>query len=141
MSESEDPGLRSSLEPHFNITVAAGAGYKLLSLATGMADIYLLSKDSTHYWDTCGPHAILKSLGGGILNFQKLQRNQNESNNGLADQSSSLNTVQNELNYRLTNPGAKESHFANMGGILAFRDINVAFSVLECLGIITRTTE
>ena len=136
MSESEDPNLKLSVAPHFNIAVAAGAGYKLLCVATGLADIYVLSKNSTHYWDTCGPHAILKSLGGGILNFQNFQRNHNGTN-GSSDSSS--NIIQNEISYKVNNPRAKESNFANAGGILAFRDNNVARSLLECFGHVPKS--
>lgn len=47
----------------------AGAGYKILNVIIDNCDCFILSKRSTYKWDICGPHAILKSMGGGILQF------------------------------------------------------------------------
>jgi inositol polyphosphate 1-phosphatase len=51
------------------VIYAAGAGYKLLCLALSLSDTYISSQPSTYRWDTCALHAILKSMGGGILRF------------------------------------------------------------------------
>jgi hypothetical protein len=42
----------TKLGKHFNLIVAAGAGYKLLAVILGLVDGYVLSKDTTHFWDT-----------------------------------------------------------------------------------------
>ncbi len=52
ISASEDSSLMTKLGKHFNLIVAAGAGYKLLAVILGLVDGYVLSKDTTHFWDT-----------------------------------------------------------------------------------------
>ena len=49
----------------------SGAGYKILCVVDGQVGAYLLSKPSTFKWDTCAPHAILNSLGGGLIDLSK----------------------------------------------------------------------
>jgi len=41
-----------------------------------LADAYVLSKPTTFFWDTCGPHAILKALGGEIVEMTSLKLHQ-----------------------------------------------------------------
>jgi len=67
LSESEDPNKRTLLEASFGIKNISGAGNKLLTVALDHAQCYYLSFPSIFRWDTCGPHAILKALGGNIL--------------------------------------------------------------------------
>lgn len=66
--------ITSSSEVHksnsFDICMSAGAGYKALKVIEGDADIYYLSKASTFRWDTCCCQAILRSLGGDIVEFK-----------------------------------------------------------------------
>ncbi|XP_037094520.1 putative inositol monophosphatase 3 [Pollicipes pollicipes] len=45
---------------------ASGAGYKLLQVALGSAVGFVVSLSSTFLWDTCGPDALLRSLGGSL---------------------------------------------------------------------------
>ena len=45
------------------VVFAAGSGYKLLCVITGKASAYVLSGNSAFKWDTCAPHAILRSKG------------------------------------------------------------------------------
>uniref|UniRef100_A0A2P2I6V9 Inositol polyphosphate 1-phosphatase-like n=1 Tax=Hirondellea gigas TaxID=1518452 RepID=A0A2P2I6V9_9CRUS len=52
---------------------AAGAGYKCLAVITQQAQLYICSKGSTYMWDTCAPHSILLSNGGGIIPFTSLK--------------------------------------------------------------------
>ena len=37
-----------------------------------LAIAYVFGGDSTSKWDTCGPHAILRCLGGGIVKLNEL---------------------------------------------------------------------
>ncbi|KAI2805847.1 hypothetical protein RDWZM_009468 [Blomia tropicalis] len=45
----------------------AGAGYKLLCVILSEAYLLVTSSKTTFYWDTCAGHAILRSLGGGVV--------------------------------------------------------------------------
>lgn len=71
-STSEDsPVLDKIKEQHYGLVFAAGAGYKILSVILNNAKWFLLTKGSTYKWDTCAPHAILNSLGGGIIDLKE----------------------------------------------------------------------
>lgn len=119
ISSSEDSWLKDKLEKHFNLISAPGAGYKLLTVILGLADVYILSKDTTHYWDTCGPHSILKALGGGIINFHQFMA---------LDQVEELG----DIVYNADNEVAKKTHFANLGGIIAYRDMDTLNLLRKC---------
>ena len=45
----------------------AGAGYKILCVILAEAALLVTSSKTTFFWDTCAGHAILRSLGGGII--------------------------------------------------------------------------
>ncbi|XP_059249045.1 inositol polyphosphate 1-phosphatase isoform X1 [Mustela nigripes] len=53
---------------------AAGAGYKSLCVVQGLADLYIFSDDTTFKWDSCAAHAILRALGGGMVDFSRCLR-------------------------------------------------------------------
>lgn len=78
LSSSESDDVKQKLkENHFKLIEASGAGYKILTVICGLADAYILSKSSTFKWDTCAPHAILRSLGGDIVIFEEAVINRN----------------------------------------------------------------
>lgn len=43
----------------YDVVEAGGAGYKILSVVLGLADLYVTAKPSTYKWDSCAGHAIL----------------------------------------------------------------------------------
>lgn len=102
---SSSESLKSTFKPVF----AAGAGYKSLKVIEGHADVYLLSKPSTFKWDSCGPHAILRGLGGGMLDMKRSLEGEEMV----------------ELSY-LENEGT-----CNEGGIIAYRRIEDAERVVR----------
>ncbi|EDW15544.1 inositol polyphosphate 1-phosphatase [Drosophila mojavensis] len=61
--------LQHFLDLNYELAFSAGAGHKALKVICNEADIYLLSKGSTFRWDTCGPQAILRALGGDVLDY------------------------------------------------------------------------
>lgn len=70
-STSEDTKVLEKIKQHnYELAFSAGAGYKLLKVILNDAKWFLLTKGSTYKWDTCAPHAILNSLGGGILDLK-----------------------------------------------------------------------
>lgn len=93
------------LNSGFRLVEATGAGYKILSVALGQATAYILSKGSTYKWDTCGPQALLSSLGGGIIEFKEFIVNPNSNLENL------------NVNYLPVG-----SNFSNRGGLIAYRD-------------------
>ncbi|GKT34898.1 Inositol monophosphatase-like protein [Aduncisulcus paluster] len=62
--------MRVNLESKFHLEMIPmnGAGGKMMSILTGDADLYFYPKFGTSYWDTCGPQAILETMGGFVTN-------------------------------------------------------------------------
>ncbi|KAK2575776.1 hypothetical protein KPH14_007161 [Odynerus spinipes] len=115
IGRSEEEDLKSKLrEAGFTLMEVAGAGHKILSVALGMAAAYVLSKGSTYKWDTCASQAILRSLGGGIVDYQKFLENSD---------SDDL-----DLKYSTTSANA-----ANSGGLIAYRDIEILSTLNQIL--------
>lgn len=90
---------------------AAGAGYKSLCVILGLADIYIFSEDTTFKWDSCAAHAILRAMGGGMVDLKEcLERNPD----------TGLDLPQ--LVYHVGNEGAAGvDQWANKGGLIAYR--------------------
>lgn len=104
LSRFEDPEVKSKLlNSGFRLVEATGAGYKILSVALGQAAAYILSKSSTYKWDTCGPQALLSSVGGGIIEFKEFVVRPNSENLS--------------LNYLPVG-----TNFSNNRGLIAYRD-------------------
>ncbi|XP_042805386.1 inositol polyphosphate 1-phosphatase isoform X2 [Panthera leo] len=90
---------------------AAGAGYKSLCVVQGLVDIYIFSEDTTFKWDSCAAHAILRAMGGGMVDLREcLQRN------------SEMGLDLPQLVYHVENKGAAGvDRWANKGGLIAYR--------------------
>lgn len=63
----ESDTIRENLEQIAEISYVAGAGHKLLRVALGYADLLVSTSKSTYFWDTCSGHAVLRSMGGGLI--------------------------------------------------------------------------
>lgn len=71
LSSSECDDYKQTLKSlNYSTISSAGAGYKILKIISGDADIYLLSQDTTYRWDTCSCQAILNALGGGLVDLK-----------------------------------------------------------------------
>ncbi|XP_006608019.1 inositol polyphosphate 1-phosphatase [Apis dorsata] len=111
LSRVEDENIKSKLlDAGFILVEAAGAGYKILSVALGQVDAYILSKSSTYKWDTCGPQALLRSLHGGIIEFQSFINN--------------FDSDYIDIKYLSTS-----TNFSNSNGLIAYRN----FEILQTL--------
>lgn len=100
VSSSEDEKYIKALRDlGYTVVFSSGAGYKILKVLCGDADLFLLSKNTTFKWDTCGPHAILNAIDGGLFKIEDII----ESNNII------------EVDY------SDERDDANEGGLLALR--------------------
>ncbi|XP_021163540.2 inositol polyphosphate 1-phosphatase [Fundulus heteroclitus] len=103
---------------------ASGAGYKILCVIQGLADAYVLSEGSTFKWDSCAPHALLRALGGGVVDLAvSLQ----QSESGGED-------ARTELTYHLPRADQKGAErWANHGGLVAYRDRSQLRSIIGAL--------
>ncbi|XP_033334491.2 inositol polyphosphate 1-phosphatase [Megalopta genalis] len=103
LSRVEDATIKSELlNAGFTLVEAAGAGYKVLCVALGEADVYVLSKKSTYKWDTCGPQALLRSLNGGVIEFESF--------------------INNDTNYSDVKYISTNNDFSNNNGLIAYRN-------------------
>ncbi|EFA12380.1 inositol polyphosphate 1-phosphatase [Tribolium castaneum] len=110
VSSSENREVLTKLTSNgYNLIEASGAGYKILTVITGQADAYILTKDTTFKWDTCGPHAILRAQGGDIVVFRD-----------------ALNGVKTTVTYT-------EEKLCNSGGIIAYRSVEVLNDLIKIL--------
>ncbi|XP_056634903.1 inositol polyphosphate 1-phosphatase isoform X1 [Diorhabda sublineata] len=111
ISSSEEKGIKEKLENHgFNLIQASGAGYKILTVILGLADAYILTKGTTFKWDTCAPHAILKSIGGDIVNYVDISKEKIES-----------------IHYFI------EESTCNLNGIIVYQDDNILNEIVGIL--------
>ena len=118
LSRSESQEVVGVIEKAgWEVMWAAGAGHKLLCVCDGLVDAYLLTKNSTYKWDTCGPQAILRALGGNIVSL------------GKSLQSGGVQLEGCGLCYH--HSGGQE--WCNDGGILAYRSPEAAVSILSAL--------
>ncbi|XP_017091926.2 inositol polyphosphate 1-phosphatase [Drosophila bipectinata] len=115
-SENSDI-LQRFLELGYEFAFSAGAGHKALKVITHEVDVYLLSKGSTFMWDTCAPQAILRALGGDILDFKA----------SVAEQKAT------SLTYLSEEAESNTDWKRNAGGIIAVRDVSVVEELIAKL--------
>ncbi|XP_066903739.1 inositol polyphosphate 1-phosphatase, partial [Halyomorpha halys] len=73
VSSSEKEEIKETLKQNgYEIVEIAGAGFKLLNIILGQVCGYVLSKPTSYLWDICACHAVLESIGGGIIDFTNL---------------------------------------------------------------------
>lgn len=115
ISSSEDEQIKNKLlENGYKLIEASGAGYKILMVINGIADAYLLTKNSTFMWDTCGPQAILNALGGDILIYEEMIKNEEK-----------------PIKYQTRTGTSKVDACCNVGGILAYRNKNTLSKLIN----------
>ncbi|XP_071351460.1 inositol polyphosphate 1-phosphatase isoform X2 [Trachinotus anak] len=126
LSSSEKQVVKESLTSLCSpekLMYASGAGYKILCVIQGLADVYVLSEGSTFKWDSCAPHALLRALGGGVVDLTKSL----QSSSGSQDQ-------QTELTYHKPYTECKGAdRWANHGGLVAYRDCSQLRSIIGAL--------
>ena len=138
ISSSEHADIKKVLKMcGLEVYAMAGVGYKLLSVINRVVDFYISTKDSSFKWDTCGPHAILNSLGGGIVPYQQALA---ITDKFLEDEQviSALKEVElkyNKPDREVSEPGKK---WSNTEGLIAFRTYSSVISLLRKLVEIQR---
>ncbi|XP_074071600.1 inositol polyphosphate 1-phosphatase isoform X2 [Macrotis lagotis] len=113
ISTSEKDSIKSALSNVCgeNVYGAAGAGYKSLCVVQGLVDVYIFSEDTTFKWDSCAAHAILKSIGGGMVDLRECLKRNPETGLDLP-----------HLLYNVDNQGVTGiDQWANKGGLIAYR--------------------
>lgn len=131
LSTSDSERVRALLQQgcEGRVSFAAGAGYKCLCVILGLSDVYVFSQDATYRWDCCAPHAILRSLGGGIANLRECLR--------LKQAGTMEERV--ELVYNTPVEGVSgPEKWANRGGLVAYRsksDLEAVLSLLSTINL------
>ena len=119
VSSSEEPQIVQQLQRShdFHVIQANGAGYKLLCVIDGLVAAYLTSKPTIYQWDTCGPHAILLALGGGVISYHD---------------NKDLKSLDNlpQLSYHV---GGCHGDPCHSNGIIAYRSISALSTLLSAL--------
>ncbi|XP_017047117.1 inositol polyphosphate 1-phosphatase [Drosophila ficusphila] len=116
-SSEQSDILQRFLDLGYEFAFSAGAGHKALKVITHEVDVYLLSKGSTFKWDTCAPQAILRALGGDVLDYTA----------SVAEQKAV------SLRYLMEDTESDADWKRNAGGIIAVRDVNVVEELLAKL--------
>ncbi|EDW97305.2 inositol polyphosphate 1-phosphatase [Drosophila yakuba] len=116
-SSEQSDILQRFLDLGYEFAFSAGAGHKALKVITHEVDVYLLSKGSTFKWDTCAPQAILRALGGDVLDYTA----------SVAEQRAV------PLKYLIEDAEADAHWKRNAGGIISVRNVDVVEELLAKL--------
>ncbi|MGH0150099.1 UNVERIFIED_CONTAM: hypothetical protein FKN15_016387 [Acipenser sinensis] len=122
LSSSETEKVKQALVPLCGRRMyrASGAGYKFLCVILGLVDAYVFSENTTFKWDSCAPHAILRSLGGGVADLASCL---SHPHGGLP-----------ELMYHQPRDGVQGvERWANHGGLVAFLSEQSLKEILSAL--------
>lgn len=125
ISTSENEAIKAALSRVCGggIFPAAGAGYKSLCVVQGLVDIYIFSEDTTFKWDSCAAHAILRAMGGGMVDMKECLARSPQPGLDLP-----------QLLYHTENKGASGVDlWANKGGLIAYRSRPRLDTFLSCL--------
>ncbi|OTF72028.1 inositol polyphosphate 1-phosphatase-like protein [Euroglyphus maynei] len=116
--------LKDRINKFAKTMYVAGAGHKLLNVAVGKADLLLTSSKSTYYWDTCAIHAILRSIGGGIIPFENFIHM-----NDVIDKQ----LEHSQIRYREKTMTTKNIECNHSKGMIAYRSIDAVRKTLNLL--------
>lgn len=130
ISASESEAMKGCLRKECKVLYAAGAGYKFLCVLLGLADAYILSKGTTYRWDSCASHALLKSIGGGVISYNGLFNSNVEIES--LEFNNQLSKLQ--LNYDKEEKGKQgPQKWCNLNGIIAYRDTKYLQNLIKIL--------
>ena len=106
----------------YDVLEVKGAGYKQLCVIDKKAVAFIRDGCSTYKWDTCGPHAVLRSRGGDMLAFGRARE---------------LQKLSNEVIVRYTSPDNEllsgAQLWRNSTGVLAYLHGDSALRLLQLL--------
>ena len=128
ISGSEGENMKKSLlSSGATLFSISGVGNKLLNVIDGKVDFYILSHSSSFKWDTCAAHAILCSMGGGVVAF----------NEALSLKSATKKLEKESLDkckIKYHKPDDDiEKKWSNVKGLIAFKSYQRVLQLLETL--------
>ncbi|KAK3591996.1 hypothetical protein CHS0354_031501 [Potamilus streckersoni] len=135
MSSSESSEMKDIFIQDFDVQFVTGAGYKLLCVSQGLADAYVLTKNSIFKWDCCGPHAVLQASDGGIVKYDGILECLKQT--GSLTEIKTVETFHKTSQIKYYEPdcpnlsGAQK--WCNDGGIIAYRSIEVLHKIALAL--------
>ncbi|CAH8491002.1 unnamed protein product [Schistosoma curassoni] len=125
---------------------SSGAGFKQLCVILDQVDAFILMEPNTFIWDTCGPHTIMNSLGGGIIQLKYalnsikllLLQKQLSNNYNIIIQLIMNDLHKYQINYNIiksseeiqTVNSVNLSKCCNRNGLLAYRNPLIASQIL-----------
>ena len=128
ISGSESENLKKSLlTTGAKLFPIAGVGHKLLLVIDGDIDFYVLSHASSFKWDTCAAHAILCSLGGGVVSY-----NDAMTLKLTTKELDKANLEKCEIKYHKPDDDIGKK-WSNINGVIAFKWYQRVFQLLESL--------
>ncbi|KAL3832673.1 hypothetical protein ACJMK2_024295 [Sinanodonta woodiana] len=135
MSSSESAEMKDIFVQDFDVQFVTGAGYKLLCVSRGLADAYVLTKNSIFKWDCCGPHAVLQASDGGIVKYDGILECLKQT--GSLTDMKTVETFHRTSQIKYYEPDCPElsgaQKWCNDGGIIAYRSIEVLHKIALAL--------
>ncbi|XP_002733886.1 inositol polyphosphate 1-phosphatase-like [Saccoglossus kowalevskii] len=126
LSPSEKQPVKSAVVslPNGTIQYGSGAGYKALCVTDKFADLYILNRNTTFKWDCCAPHAVIRSMGGGMLDLKKAMKL------SANDPLSNSDILYHKPDVLEWTPGQK---WSNSGGVLVYWSEDTARKAISAL--------
>lgn len=128
ISGSESEHLKKTLlSAGAKLFPISGVGHKLLHVIDGNVDFYVLSHASSFKWDTCAAHAILCSMGGGVVTFNGAM-----SLKLTTKELDKVNLEKCKITYHKPDDDIGKK-WSNINGVIAFKSYQRVFQLLESL--------
>ena len=128
ISGSEGENLKETLlSAGAKLFPVSGVGHKLLHVIDGSVDFYVLSHASSFKWDTCAAHAILCSMGGGVVAY-----NEAMSLKLTTKELDKVNLEKCKIKYHKPDDDIGKK-WSNINGVIAFKSYQRVFELLEFL--------
>jgi len=117
--------------PNTKVIKSRGAGYKALCVILGQVDCYPLTLAACYKWDTCAPHALLLSMGGGLIDLHEMMKQPGVPEELVKGKLDAYQLVYNKKNTPPHQP------WLNQGGLVAYtaskQSKDSLCSILKCL--------
>lgn len=127
LHDPEAKAVISSISPPIDACLSRGAGYKCMTVVDQQADLFLYTCGTSFKWDTCAPHAILLSCGGGVSVLSEVIKMQDDLQTH-GDMARILERCQVKYNM----PEEPDTYWkANSGGLLVYNSTNKGWDAMR----------